>query len=76
MDHEEFKQARKELGLSIAQAAKVLGPVEAPYSADHVRSWEMSPDRSTAKPVPKAVQRLMKVYLDGYRPPDWPKSED
>lgn len=36
---------------------------------------EMPPDASTfRKPAPRMV-RLIRAYLDGYRPRDWPKQK-
>jgi DNA-binding transcriptional regulator YiaG len=67
MDHEAFKQARLQLGLSVAQCADVLGVGEL-----MVRRMEMRPGLNAARPVSGPVARLMRAFLDGYRPKEWP----
>ena len=42
-------------------------------SAKPVYRWEMAPDHSTATPPPTRVVRLIRAYLAGYRPDDWPE---
>lgn len=69
MTPEEFKQARITLGLTQQQMADMLD------SDRHaVRKTEQDASTSTyRKPAPRMV-RLMKAYLSGYRPDDWPSS--
>ena len=70
MDHVEIKAARKALGLSLSQFAAVLDT-----DPTTTRRLEMDPHRSTARqPAPRMV-RLVRAYLDGYRPADWPKTQ-
>jgi transcriptional regulator with XRE-family HTH domain len=64
---EQFKTARKQLGLSVSQTAQMLET-----SRTHIRRMEITPTKLTHRPVTETKQRLMQAYLDGYRPPDWP----
>jgi DNA-binding transcriptional regulator YiaG len=67
MTHDEIKSARQALGLSLSEMAAMLDTD--PTTA---RRLEMDPDKSTARsPAPRMV-RLIRAYLDGYRPADWP----
>jgi DNA-binding transcriptional regulator YiaG len=68
MDHLEFKQHRQALGLSVSQAAIVLGVGEL-----QVRRMELAPQNTSARPVNGTMARLIQAYLDGYRPQDWPR---
>ena len=67
MDHEQFKQARHELGLSVAEMAAMLGVSEL-----QVRRMELSPDKSSHRPVNGPKARLVAAFRAGYRPKDWP----
>ena len=67
MTHTEFKQHRNALGLSVNQMALVLG-----CSPVHVRRMEQDPSVESSRPVNPQVERLVKAYLEGYRPKDWP----
>ena len=63
----EIKEARQRLGLSVAQCAALLDTD--PLT---VRRMELAEDASTfRKPAPRMV-RLLRAYLAGYRPEDWP----
>ena len=63
----ELKEARQSLGLSVSQLAEMLET-----DAQSIRRMEMSQDCSTHRfPAPR-MQRLIKAYVDGYRPDDWP----
>jgi ribosome-binding protein aMBF1 (putative translation factor) len=65
----EIKEARQKLGLSVAQLATMIDTD--PLS---VRRMEGNPDAKTHRhPAPRMV-RLIKAYLSGYRPLDWPHS--
>ena len=67
MTPEEIKDARKRLGLTGNQLAALLDT-----DGQTVRRMEMSPEASTFRsPAPRIV-RLIKAYLAGYRPDDWP----
>lgn len=67
MTHDEFKRARRRLGLSVREAARVLGCSEL-----QVRRMEMAPETKTHRAVSPTTARLMQAFLAGYRPPDWP----
>ena len=68
MNHTEIKAARQALGLSLSQFAAVLDT-----DPTTTRRLEMDPRHSTARaPAPRMV-RLVRAYLDGYRPADWPE---
>lgn len=57
--------ARKQLGLTQAQLAAVIGL----GAAIRVSEWERG-----VHPPSQQAQRLLRAYLDGYRPDDWPGS--
>ena len=59
----EIKQARVTLGLSVAELTPLLG-----YGAAS-RIYEIE---TGARNPSAAALRLLRAYLDGYRPPDWP----
>lgn len=61
----EIRQARQSLGLNQTQAAAMLG-----YGA----SSRVSEIEVGARVPNASVLRLMRAYLDGYRPDDWPTS--
>lgn len=70
MDHTEIKAARQALGLSLSQFAALLDT-----DPTTTRRLEMDPRHSTARaPAPRMV-RLVRAYLDGYRPDDWPEGD-
>lgn len=60
----DFRAARKSLSLKQEQIAPLLG-----YS-DKARVSEI--ERGIRKPG-ESVVRLLRAYLDGYRPTDWPQ---
>lgn len=61
----DFRQARKSLGLTQGQLAKLMG-----LAHRTVQKWEGS-----ERKIDPAAVRLLRAYLDGYRPEDWPKGE-
>lgn len=62
MKPSEIKEARKQLGLTQTEAARLLG-----YgSRTRVSEIESGSSRPSA-----SVIRLLRAYLDGYRPQDW-----
>jgi hypothetical protein len=67
MDHVQIKAARQALGLSVSEAALMLGVGEL-----QVRRMEIAPGAASHRPVNGTVKRLIQAYLDGYRPKDWP----
>lgn len=69
MTADEFREAQHKLGLSDKQLAAVLGFA----NAVQVRRLKVrQADLASARPVSATVARLMRAYLDGYRPADWP----
>lgn len=70
MSPEEFKIARRRLGLTQAELGEVLAT--APQT---IRKWEMEEDRSTARSVNPVAARCMGWFLAGFRPPEWPKGK-
>ncbi len=58
----DFKAGRISLGLTAKQAAPMFG------LGDTSRIYEIE----AAAEVPAWHARLMRAYLDGYRPDDWP----
>lgn len=67
MSNTEIKEARQKLGLSVGQLAELLDT-----DAQTVRRMEQSEEaRTFRKPAPRMV-RLIRAYLSGYRPDDWP----
>lgn len=63
----EIKQARHTLGLSVADLARLLDT-----DPQSVRRMEQSERAKTfRRPAPRMC-RLLRAYLDGYRPADWP----
>lgn len=63
----ELKEARHMLGLSVADLARLLDT-----DAQSIRRMEQSESASTfRRPAPRMI-RLIRAYLDGYRPTDWP----
>lgn len=62
----DFKSARHTLGLTLSQAARLLG-YDGAHAMQQVRKME-SGERAIRPPQ----ARLMRAYLDGYRPEDWP----
>jgi DNA-binding transcriptional regulator YiaG len=68
MTPSEVKAARHWLLLSVSQFADMLDT-----DASTIRKMELSEGSSQYRgPAPRMV-RLIMAYLNGYRPPDWPK---
>jgi DNA-binding transcriptional regulator YiaG len=67
MTPDEIRRARVSLRLTQAQMGDVLET-----DAQSVRRWEMQPIAVTHRPPPARAVRLIKAYLSGYRPEDWP----
>jgi DNA-binding transcriptional regulator YiaG len=61
-----IREARRQLGLTQFQLAAVMG-LRGPQT---VSEWE----RGARTPSETAV-RLLRAYLDGYRPADWPSRD-
>jgi DNA-binding XRE family transcriptional regulator len=70
MTPEEFKAARRGLGLTQGQLGRILNT-----EPDTIRRWEREPGYSTARdPNPVAAQ-VLRWMLDGFRPPEWPQEK-
>ena len=67
MSPEEIRAARHTLGLKLREMAQLLDT-----DLQTVQRMEMSHDRSTHRSAAPRMVRLIRAYLDGYRPPDWP----
>jgi hypothetical protein len=68
MTPKQFKAARDRLGLSVSQMAKVLGVTEI-----QIRRMQTAPDKGSHREVQATTEKLIRAYLDGYRPADWPR---
>ena len=68
MNHTEIKAARQALGLSLSEFAALLDT-----EPTTTRRLEMDPRHSTARAPAPRMARLVRAYLDGYRPNDWPE---
>ncbi|WP_421878353.1 hypothetical protein [Pacificispira sp.] len=68
MNPDDIRQARHALCLSVAQMATLLET-----DPQTVRRMEMSSDRATARAPAARMVRLLRAYLDGWRPADWPE---
>ena len=62
----EFKEARLSLGLSLSKCAVMLG-----YDGVHAKT-QVHRMETGDREIRQAQARLMRAYLDGYRPADWP----
>lgn len=69
MTPEELKAARLALGLTQAQLGAVLDT-----DGQTIRRMEMPAEARTHRPPAVRMARLIRAYLEGYRPPDWPAS--
>ncbi|MBY5988198.1 helix-turn-helix domain-containing protein [Roseovarius atlanticus] len=67
MTPDEFKGARRKLGLTQAQLGAILNTDPAT-----IRRWEMAPDVKSARPPNPVACQVMAWMLGGYRPPEWP----
>ncbi|AIT13257.1 transcriptional regulator [Ruegeria phage DSS3-P1] len=68
MNHEALRKARETLGLTPEEMARLTE-----VDVSSVYKWERDPGKTTARPAPVRVARLMGAYLDGWRPGDWPE---
>ena len=67
MTPSELKSARKSLGLTTAQPGAMLDT-----DAQTIRRMEQRGDANTFRSPAPRMLRLLRAYLDGYRPADWP----
>lgn len=68
MSPAEIQKARVQLGLSVDDMARMLG-----HTGQHQRRLESAPDAEMHRPARPTTCRLLRAYLDGYRPADWPE---
>lgn len=66
----DFKEARKALGLTQAQAAQMME-----VDASVIRRMEAPVGRASRREPAVRMVRLMNAYLDGWRPSDWPDQD-
>lgn len=67
MTHTDFDEARRKLGLSVSEMALALGCTET-----QVRRMAIAPGKGSHREVNGTTERLIRAYLEGYRPADWP----
>jgi transcriptional regulator with XRE-family HTH domain len=70
LNPDEFKKARKLLGLTQGELAIVLN-----RDPSTIRRYEMNSDQSTKTRVDPTVARAINWMVAGFRPPEWPKSK-
>jgi DNA-binding transcriptional regulator YiaG len=68
MTPKELKEARKTLGLTQDQMGRMLDT-----TGRVVRTMESDPSTSQHRTPAPRMERLIKAYLEGFRPDDWPK---
>lgn len=68
MTPDQFKEARRKLGLTQSQLAAILDT-----NPSTIRRWEMRDARSTSRPPNPIAARVMRWMLDGFRPPEFPE---
>jgi DNA-binding transcriptional regulator YiaG len=66
---DEFKEARRRLGLTQAQLGAILDT-----NPTTIRRWEMAGDARSARPPNPVAAQVMRWMLSGFRPPEWPGS--
>lgn len=66
MTPEEFRLARRKLGLTLAQLGAILDT-----NPRTIRKWEATDGPNSRSPNPVAAQ-AMRWMLAGFRPPEWP----
>lgn len=66
MTPEQFRKARHKLGLTLEQMGTMLG-YEPDSAKSHVHHMEAG-----KRGVHGYHERLVRAYLEGYRPKDWP----
>ncbi len=68
MTPEEFRDAQTMLGLTDTELAVVLG-IDNPQ---HIRRLKADSNKAHHRVVQRSHVRLLRAYLNGYRPDDWP----
>lgn len=72
MTPEEIKQARIDLGLTVQQFGAMLD-IRSPRA---VLAYMAPVTSATHKAPPVRLVRLVRAYMAGYRPNDWPIKEE
>lgn len=68
MSAQEFKDARAKLGLTVIEMAKLLGVHKV-----QIRRYQTPEDLESHREVPPDKATMVRTFLAGYRPADWPK---
>lgn len=68
MDHNGFRRARADLGLTQEQLAGILG-----IDRKTVQRYEAAPETRFSRPVNPIAARVMSWLMAGFRPPQWPR---
>ena len=69
MTPQQFKEARRSLGLTVRQLAHVLNTSERT-----VRKWEFDGEGEGGRPPNPVACRVLSWLTDhGFRPPEWPR---
>jgi len=69
MTPDEIRAARKALGLTQHQMAVLLGFADQPHTKNNLSKLERG-----SKTLDPVRARLLRAYVDGYRPEDWPSA--
>jgi DNA-binding transcriptional regulator YiaG len=67
MNNIEFKEARRNLGLTMSSLSKILGVDERT-----IRRWEAPEETTGARPPNPTASKVMGWMLGGGKPPEWP----
>ena len=67
MNNQEFKNARKKLGLSKEQLGLILNT-----NIRTIQKWEASEDIKNLRQPNPVASVVMGWFLGGFRPPNWP----
>lgn len=72
MTADEIKAARERLGLTQAELSRLLGYKPGGKASAKVGGMPVSRLERGAAKIDDGRARLLRAYLDGYRPKDWP----
>lgn len=67
MQPDQIKEARLSLGLTQSELGRMLG-----YQGANIRV-QMDDLETGRRPLRGCQERLLRAYLEGYRPQDWPR---
>tara|TARA_B100000767_G_C19399058_1_gene383119 strand:- start:237 stop:449 length:213 start_codon:yes stop_codon:yes gene_type:complete len=67
VNNQEFKDARKKLGLSKEQLGLILNT-----NIRTIQRWEADEDIKSSRHPNPVASVVMGWFLDGFRPPNWP----